>query len=76
MERRYIKLSITIKVRNGNLEQAMRVLKKKVQKEGIVKELRERQYYSKPSAVKREKKKAAIKNYIKERKKKERLEGR
>ena len=69
-------MSITIKVRNGNLEQAMRVLKKKVQKEGIVKELRERQYYSKPSAVKREKKKAAIKNYIKERKKKERLEGR
>ena len=26
---------VTIVVRNGNLEQAMRVLKKKVQKEGI-----------------------------------------
>ena len=28
-------MSITVEVRKGNLEQAMRVLKKKVQKEGI-----------------------------------------
>ena len=34
------KLSITVEVRKGNVEQAMRVLKRKVQKEGIVKELR------------------------------------
>ena len=34
-------MSITIEVRKGNVEQAMRVLKRKVQKEGIVKELRE-----------------------------------
>jgi small subunit ribosomal protein S21 len=40
-------VSITVQVRKGNLEQAMRVLKKKIQKEGIVKELKERQYYSK-----------------------------
>ena len=31
-------LTINVTVRNGNLEQAMRVLKRKVQKEGIVKE--------------------------------------
>ena len=49
-------MSITIEVRKGNVEQAMRVLKRKVQKEGIVKELRERQYYEKPSAKKRRKK--------------------
>ena len=42
-------MSITVVVRNNNLEQAMRVLKKKVQKAGIVKELRQRQYYEKPS---------------------------
>jgi small subunit ribosomal protein S21 len=64
-------LSITVQVRNGNLEQAMRVLKKKVQKEGIVKELKTRQYYEKPSAVKREKKKQNIKNWLKKRKKAE-----
>lgn len=64
-------MSITVQVRNGNLEQAMRVLKKKVQKEGIVKELKTRQYYEKPSAVKREKKKQNIKNWLKKRKKAE-----
>ena len=48
-------MSITIEVRRGNVEQAMRVLKRKVQKEGIVKQLRQRQYYEKPSAKKRRK---------------------
>ena len=64
-----IELSITVEVRGGNLEKAMRVLKKKVMKEGIVKELRARQYYQKPSEIKREKKKEGIKNYKKKMKK-------
>jgi len=68
-------LSITIEVRKGNVEQAMRVLKRKVQKEGIVKELRERQYYEKPSAKKRRKKKENIANCKKLKKKLERLRG-
>ena len=33
---------IEVQVRGGNLEKAMRVLKKKVMKEGIVKELKRR----------------------------------
>jgi len=68
-------MSITVNVRNGNLEQAMRVLKRKVQKEGIVKELRERQFYKKPSEIKQEKKKEAIKNWKKKQKKLERTRG-
>jgi len=56
---------IEVQVRGGNLEKAMRVLKKKVMKEGIVKELRKRQYFQKPSEIKREKKKEGIKNYKK-----------
>ena len=48
-------MSITVEVRGGNLEKAMRVLKKKVQKAGLVKEARARQYFSKPSEIKREK---------------------
>ncbi len=68
-------MSITIEVRKGNVEQAMRVLKRKVQKEGIVKELRERQYYEKPSAKKRRKKKENIANCKKLKKKLERLRG-
>ena len=68
-------MSITVNVRNGNLEQAMRVLKRKVQKEGIVKELRERQFYKKPSEIKQEKKKEAIKNWKKKQKKLEKIRG-
>ena len=47
----------------------MRVLKKKVQREGLVKEIRDRQYYTKPSKKKREAKKQGIKNYKKKMKK-------
>ena len=53
---------VEVQVRNGNLEKAMRVLKKKVQKEGLLRELKERQYYTKPSEKKREAKKQGIKN--------------
>ena len=75
LSRREVKKLINVTVRNGNLEQAMRVLKRKVQKEGIVKELRERQYYKKPSEIKQEKKKEAIKNWKKKQKKLEKIRG-
>lgn len=68
-------MSITVEVRKGNVEQAMRVLKRKVQKEGIVKELRERQSYEKPSEKKRRKRKENIANVKKEKKKLERQRG-
>ena len=68
-------MSITVEVRKGNVEQAMRVLKRKVQKEGIVKELRERQSYEKPSEKKRRKTKENIANVKKEKKKLERQRG-
>ena len=55
-------MSITIQVRNGNLEQALRVLKKKSQKAGILKELKARQYFETPSEKKRRKKKEGIAN--------------
>ena len=66
---------INVTVRNGNLEQAMRVLKRKVQKEGIIKELRERQFYKKPSEIRQEKIKQARKNWIKKQKKLEKIRG-
>ena len=68
-------MSIEIEVRRGNLEQAMRVLKRKVQKEGIVKELKMRQYYEKPSEKKRRKKKENIANVRKRMKKLARIRG-
>ena len=60
------KLSITIEVRRGNVEQAMRVLKRKVQKEGIIKELRERQYYEKPTLKRQRKLKESLRRVAKE----------
>ena len=68
-------MTITVEVRGGNLEKAMRVLKKKVQKEGIVKELKRRQFYMKPSEIKREKKKEGIKNVKKKMAKFEKIRG-
>ena len=50
-------LRITVQVRQGNLDQAMRVLKKKVQREGIIKDYRAKSVYEKPSERKRRKEK-------------------
>ena len=59
---------ITIEVRNNNVEKALRVLKKKLNKDGQMKELKQRQYYQKPSEIKREKKKEGIRRFKKEQK--------
>jgi small subunit ribosomal protein S21 len=64
-------MTITVEVRHGNVEKAMRVLKKKVLKDGLLKEYRERQYYRKPSFIKREKKKEGIKTAKKRQKERE-----
>ena len=36
---------LTVEVRNGNLEQALRRLKKMIAKEGIMQEVRDRRYF-------------------------------
>ena len=61
-------MSITIEVRNNNVEKALRVLKKKLNKDGQMKELKQRQYYQKPSEIKREKKKEGIRRFKQEQK--------
>jgi len=62
-------LSIKIDVRNGNLEQAMRVLKKKCLKEVTFRFAKEKSVYEKPSEKKRRKKKEGIANWKKNQKK-------
>ena len=54
-------------VRNNNVEKALRILKKKIKKEGLMTELRERQYYVKPSEIRRLANKRGIKRVAKER---------
>ena len=52
--------------RDGNVEQAMRVLKKKLQREGFFREIKERRFYIPPSEKRqielKEKKRRAAKN--------------
>ncbi|MCO6052314.1 30S ribosomal protein S21 [Mesorhizobium sp. RP14(2022)] len=36
-------------VRDNNVDQALRVLKKKLQREGVLRELKQRRHYEKPS---------------------------
>ena len=59
-------MTIEVSVRNNNVDKAMRVLKKKLLKEGLMKELRDRNHFTKPSLVKREEKKQAIRRVKKE----------
>ena len=46
---------LEVRVFNNNVEKAMRKLKRKVQREGLLKELKQRQFYEKPS-LKRQRK--------------------
>lgn len=46
-----------VDVRDNNVEQALRVLKKRMQREGVFREMRLREHYEKPS-VKRAREKA------------------
>ena len=66
---------VKIIVKNNNVEQAIRVLKRKVQKAGIIKELRERQYFVKPAEKRREAKKARKKVLYKMQKKNDEMLG-
>ena len=57
-------------VKNGNVDRAMRTLKKKLQKEGLLRELKQKQYFEKPSAKKARKKAEGIKRYQRNERKK------
>ena len=48
-----------VTVKNNKIEHALRLLKKKVKDSGLLIELREREFYTKPSLKKREQRKRA-----------------
>ena len=60
---------IMVEVRNGDVQKALRLFKKKVQNEGIIQEYKERQFYVKPSEKKRKSKAAGKKRWEKKREK-------
>jgi small subunit ribosomal protein S21 len=51
---------LSVKVWNNNVEGALKVFKRKVKDSNIMQELREKQYYTKPSKKRRERKNMAI----------------
>ena len=55
-----------VEVRNGNVEKAIRVLKNKLQQEGVFNELREREYYMTKGEKRRKAKASAIRRAKKE----------
>ena len=67
-------MALEVKVRNNNVEKAMRQLKKKVMKDGLLKELKRRQYFEKPSLKRQRKLKESMKRVTKLRRLQERLD--
>ena len=59
-------MTLEVKVRNNNVEKAIRVLKKKIQKDGMMRELRQRQYYEKPTLKRQRKLKESLRRVAKE----------
>jgi|TARA_B100000579_G_scaffold88484_1_gene69663 small subunit ribosomal protein S21 len=59
-------MTIEVQVRNNNVEKAIRVLKKKIQKDGMMRELRQRQYYEKPTLKRQRKLKESLRRVAKE----------
>lgn len=52
--------------RGEPIDKALRRLKKKLDREGILRELRNRRHYEKPSEIKRREEKRLVKRIIKE----------
>ena len=64
-----------VDVRNNNVDQALRILKKKLQLDGMFNELREREHYVSKGEKRRHAKAAAIRRYKKEQKKRKEESG-
>jgi|TARA_B100002003_G_C14065397_1_gene512731 small subunit ribosomal protein S21 len=62
-------------VRNNNVGKAYRILKKKLQKDGLFRDLRLKNYYEKPSARRRREKKESINRVAKVKRLKAQKEG-
>jgi small subunit ribosomal protein S21 len=66
---------LQVLVRDNNIDQALRVLKKKMQREGVFREMKQRKSYEKPSERKNREKSEAIRRARKLARKKAMREG-
>ena len=66
---------VEVQVRDNNVDQALRALKKKMQREGLYREMRMRRHYEKPSERRAREQAEAVRRYRKpQRKRRERDE--
>ena len=64
-----------VTVRDNNVDQALKVLKKKMQREGLFREMRQHKFYEKPSEKRTRKKAEAIRRARKLARKRAQREG-
>ncbi len=68
-----MKSLVTVSVRENNVDQALKVLKKKMQREGLFREMKLRRDYEKPSDKRKREKAESVRRWRKmERKRKDR----
>jgi small subunit ribosomal protein S21 len=67
--------NMQVVVRDNNVDQALRVLKKKMQREGIFREMKQRRAYEKPSEKRVRERAEAIRRVKKQARKKAQREG-
>jgi len=68
-------LGVQVLVRDNNVDQALRALKKKMQREGIFREMKMRDYYEKPSQKRAREKAEAVRRVRKLARKRAQREG-
>jgi small subunit ribosomal protein S21 len=66
---------LQVLVRDNNVEQALRALKRKLQREGVFREMRSRQAYEKPSERRAREKQEAVRRARKAARKQAQREG-
>lgn len=60
------KQGLYVEVRNNDVSRALRKLKKLVTQEGVIKDIRAKEYYEKPSLKRKKQKAAARKRWLKQ----------
>jgi len=63
---------VEIHVEDGNIEKALKVLKRYIQREGILRDIKRKSFYEKPSESKRRREREARKRRLKAERRKQR----
>jgi len=56
---------LEIRVRGNDIESALKILKRQLQKDGLFKEIKQRRFYQKPSVKEKTKRREALKRRLK-----------